>query len=322
MCFLLVAPFAFCAETSEARPTSSKQDLRFWLENMVWFHRYTAPEIAAATGLLDDEIDQSLKRFGISSASRPEKRSRDRLLVLPYPGGRHPRIGFLEGAIRPQRETKLSLFAPWDDGSYVVLDLPEALWSNLGLTYLAHTHIPTIWTKRGLELPKLEWERRADGSFRNERALPNGIAFGCRAWPDRDSMRAELWLRNGSTNALTDLRVQICAMLKGAAGFSLQTNTNKVFEKPFAACRSSDGRRWVILAWEQCHRVWGNAPVPCLHSDPKFSDSAPGSIETLRGWFSFYEGEDIAAEFRRIRSLGWLRDVPASSSIDSTKKHL
>ena len=66
--------------------------------------------------------------------------------MLPYPGGRHPRIGFLEGAIDPQRETKLSVFTPWHDSSYVVADVPEAIWSNLGLTYLAHTHIPTIWT--------------------------------------------------------------------------------------------------------------------------------------------------------------------------------
>ena len=34
--------------------------------------------------------------------------------MLPYPGGRHPRLGFLDGAIRPQRETKVSVFAPWE----------------------------------------------------------------------------------------------------------------------------------------------------------------------------------------------------------------
>ena len=68
------------------------------------------------------------------------------LKVLPYPGGRHPRIGFLDGAIRPQRETKFSVFLPWDLSQYVVVDLPEAIWMKRGkdreLLYLAHTARP------------------------------------------------------------------------------------------------------------------------------------------------------------------------------------
>ena len=32
-------------------------------------------------------------------------------------------------------------FCPWDDHSHAVLDFPEAVFSNLGLTYLAHTHV-------------------------------------------------------------------------------------------------------------------------------------------------------------------------------------
>ena len=40
--------------------------------------------------------------------------------------------------------------------SYVVVDIPEAIWSNLGLTFLAHTHVPTIWSKKNIELKKLE----------------------------------------------------------------------------------------------------------------------------------------------------------------------
>ena len=39
--------------------------------------------------------------------------------VLPYPGGRHPRTGFRDGAMRPQRDTKISVFPPWKDGGYV-----------------------------------------------------------------------------------------------------------------------------------------------------------------------------------------------------------
>jgi hypothetical protein len=55
-------------------------------------------------------------------------------------------------------------------------------------------------------------------------------------------------------------------LLKGAEGFREQSNDNKVFSGPYAACRSADGRRWVITAWEPCHRPWGNPPLrgkPC-----------------------------------------------------------
>ena len=39
----------------DVRPTprapKDEADLRFWLENMVWHHRYSAEEITAATGM-------------------------------------------------------------------------------------------------------------------------------------------------------------------------------------------------------------------------------------------------------------------------------
>jgi hypothetical protein len=114
-----------------------------------------------------------------------------------------------------------------------------------------------------------------------------------------------LWLFNGTTNTLRDLRVQNCVMLREAAGFSTQTNTNKRIQTPYVACRSDSGNRWIISGWEPCHRPWANAPVPCLHADPKFEDCKPGETKTLKGWFSFYEGPDLEAELRRITSTGW-----------------
>ncbi len=121
---------------------------------MVWDHDFSVPEITAATGLTADEVQAALTRFDISTANRPARSAGAPLRVLPYPGGRHPRIGFLEGAIDPQRETKISVFTPWDEQSYVVVDVPEAIWSNLGLIYLAHTHVATIWDQQGVTLPR------------------------------------------------------------------------------------------------------------------------------------------------------------------------
>ena len=112
-------------------------------------------EASAATGLSTDEIAAAVDRLAIPK--RGDSRSPDRasvLKVLPYPGGRHPRIGFLDGAIRPQRETKFSAFLPWDLSQYVVVDVPEAIWVKSGegreLLYLAHTHVPTMWSRQGI----------------------------------------------------------------------------------------------------------------------------------------------------------------------------
>jgi hypothetical protein len=303
------------AQTVESnfRKPKDEADLRFWLETMVVFHRFTSQEVHEATGLEVAEVEAAIKRFGFKPGAIPPREAGAPVRVLPYPGGRHPRIGFLDGAIRPQRETKFSAFTPWDASSYVVVDVPEAIWSNLGLTYLAHTHVPTIWTKQNIELERLEWKRLGGGSLECERRLPNGIEFGTRVRPAAEAIHMEMWLKNGTKESLTGLRVQNCVMLKGAVGFTEQSNTNKLFRKPYVACRSVDGNRWIIAAWEPCDRTWANAPVPCLHSDPKFPDCPPGETRRLRGWLSFYEGADIDGELQRIERTGWSRPAREDS---------
>ena len=283
----------------QGRKPANETELRYWLANMLT-HRYSLDEMASVHEMRTNEIASALRRFAI----RP-LRSTNSLLVLPYPGGRHPRIGFLDGAVDPQRETKVSVFTPWDSSSYVVVDVPEAIFSNLGLTYLAHTHVPTIWTEKKVELPRLEWKRHADGSLESERVLPNNISFGAKVTATTNAVLMELWLRNGTDKLLTAMRVQNCVMLKAADGFNQQTNANKVFAKPFVACGSTDKRRWIITAWEPCQRVWANPPVPCLHSDPQIPDCPPGETRRVRGWLSFYEGGDVQAEFKRIDALDW-----------------
>ena len=120
----------------------------------------------------------------------------------------------------------------------MVADVPEAIWSNLGLTYLAHTHVPTIWNKSNVTLEPLEWRRIEDGSLVMERTLPNGVRFGTKVKAGKDAVRMEQWLFNGTDKTLSDLRVQNCVMLKGARGFAMQTNENKLLKAPFAACKS------------------------------------------------------------------------------------
>lgn len=306
-------PVEVDTNVANARRPGNNEELKYWLENMVWYHRFTNEEIRATTGLTEKEIIASLKKFDIRPENRPKRAEDAPLLVLPYPGGRHPRIGFLDGAIDPQRETKFSVFTPWDANSYVALDVPEAIWSNLGLTYLAHTHIDTIWTKQGIKLPKLEWNRHPDGTLDIERKLPNGIAFGAKVKPTKEAVRMEIWLKNGTDQKLSDLRIQNCVMTKMAAGFEQQTNQNKVFTNPYVACRSNDSKRWIITAWQNCNNPWGNAQCPCFHSDPKFPDLEPGQTYRLQGWLSFYEGENIKEEFNRIEATGWRKKQAGKS---------
>jgi hypothetical protein len=286
-------------------PRKPKTDtaLRYWLENMVWHHSFSGEEVVAATGLTSEEIGAAQVKYDISLHNAPQRKPGDPLRVLPYPGGRHPRIGFLDGAINPQRETKVSVFTPWDPASYVVVDVPEAIWSNLGLTYLAHTHVPTIWSLKEITLEQQEWSRLKNGSLQMERKLPNGIVFGSRIVPHPNWVEMEMWLKNGTKETLTDLRVQNCVMLKGAKEFNGQTNENKMISKPFVVARNEKSNRWIIAAWDPCDRPWANHPVPCLHSDPKFPDCKPGETKKIRGWLSFYEGKEIKDELERIKRV-------------------
>jgi hypothetical protein len=302
--FVLLMPSLALSQDGQVRRAASKAELRGWLENMHWHHRYSDAEIGQVLGLTVDDVAEKLAEFEISDDNRPA-RPVSKMFVLPYPGGRHPRIGFLDGAVEPQRETKLSVFCPWDETSYAVLDLPEAVWSNLGLTYLAHTHVDTIWTKQGITLEQQEWTVTEQGDFELIRKLPNGIELGVKVVRMKDHLRMKMWLTNGTAEPLSGLRVQNCVMLKGMAGFDQQTNENKLFQDGFAVASSPNKARWIISAWDPVQRAWGNAPCPCLHSDPQFADCAPGETQWLRGWFSFYEGDDIDSELQRIDATGW-----------------
>ncbi|MFP6900522.1 MAG: CehA/McbA family metallohydrolase, partial [Opitutales bacterium] len=84
--------------TPEARLPKDDAKLKRWLDNMVAHHRFTPHEARAATGLSIEDVKQKLDHWNIIPGSAPKRAADEPLKVLPYPGGRHPRIGFLEGA--------------------------------------------------------------------------------------------------------------------------------------------------------------------------------------------------------------------------------
>ena len=169
----------------------TRADLGRWTDIMAR-HRYTVEEAVTVAGLSNE--DASAYERKLASKNVP---ATERLEVHPYPGGRHPRIGFLEGAIDPLRGTKASVFLPWDPRSYAVIDLPELITSSLGHLFLAHTHVPTVWNDRNEWLDNVDMRPTAGGGLDLEWELPNGIVFGSELRPEAGSVELSLWLRNG-----------------------------------------------------------------------------------------------------------------------------
>lgn len=281
------------------------EHLDFWLANMARDHHYAPDEISPVAALPKKVLGERLTHLGKQSAFPPGTGASK---VLPYPGGRHPRIGFLDGAIDPLRGTKASLFPPWDNGGYFVLDLPEAIFCNLGLAFLAHTHVPTLWNLQNRVIQNQDWIIAEDGTLHSDWRLPDGIRFGARVTPRPLGADLELWLDNGTQDTLTGLRTQICLMLKAAPGFNAQNQDRKDYANPVTMVKSLDADRYVLLAFERCGRAWGNDRCPCIHSDPILPDAAPGQRVSVRGWLRFYEGADIQGE--KTRLLEAVRSLP------------
>jgi len=260
---------------------ATQKNRAYWLRTM-GEHGYTADEVRKVTG-------ESVAPAVVQASG---------LRVRPYPGGRHPRIGFLEGAIDPLRGTKASVFLPWENSGYIVVDVPEAIFSGDKLLFLAHTHIPSVWDEQNVAIWNRDWEVASDGSLQSEWTLPNRISFGATVQIREGAAVCELWLKNGTPEPLTKLRTQVCVMLKGAAGFTAQSSDNKIYEKPWAAAKSVSGEQWIATRWDQCGRVWGNPQCPCIHSDPIFPDCAPGESVKVTGRVEFHTGKSIAERLR------------------------
>ncbi|MFN7939709.1 MAG: polysaccharide deacetylase family protein [Bryobacteraceae bacterium] len=250
----------------------TRKDEPYWRSVMAE-HAYSPAEVSLVTARQESAAPQPPTTTG--------------LRIRPYPGGRHPRIGFLEGEIAPMRGTKASVFLPWNGGGYVVVDVPEAIFANKQLLFLAHTHIPSVWDDQNIVIPNQDWIRDSNGTLRSEWTLPNKVRFGAKVASTGDAIAMELWLTNGSDQPLTGLRTQVCVMLKGAPGFTAQTSDNKVFATPRASVRSADGKHSIHTEWSGAGRIWGNPRCPCMHSDPVLPDCGPGETvrQTGRLWF-------------------------------------
>lgn len=293
-------PAPAATDVADGRKPADEADLRYWLQNMIWDHLYSPAEASAATGMSEADVKDAMKRLNILPENAPSHAKDAGLRIMPYPGGRHPRIGFLEGAQHPQRETKVSVFTPWDKSSYIVLDIPEAIFVKDDLIFLAHVHIPTVWEKKGITLSPLEWLRENPNDLHIKRTLPNGVSFQTQIKAEKDIVKMTLSITNGTKDALHEIRVQNCVLLKEAKGFEEQSDDNKLSVDGTIACHSKTGDRWIITHWNGAHATWTNPKCPCMHSDPKFPDCAPGETQQITGWVAFYEGTDVRGEIQKL----------------------
>ena len=230
--------------------------------------------------------------------------------IGPYPGG-YPRVTKDELCVDPRPDHKLAVYLPWKQSGYVVVDLPEVIFSNIGVLFLGHKHIPTIWTEKNVELETVNWQRLENGSMKYVRRLPNKVTFGATAIPRTHGVDIELFLVNGTEEKLTGLRTQVCVLLKEAKGFNQLTNENKFVApgepaaEPLVAVGDEERKRWIATAWDHCVRKWGRHLCPCMHSDPQFPDCPPGKRVTLRGKILFFDGA-IEENYERLKKGGKL----------------
>ena len=276
-------------------------DLREQFEQMICYHHFGDEEIARATGIALEEVQRLRNQWDLRVERRPERSPDAPLLVLPYPGGRNPRIGAMEEARSPWRETKVSVFTPWDPTSYVVVDVPSRIEAGQELLFQAHSSDhQTVGEREGHPPERRPWRREQDDAWANEWELPRAVRLAVTVTPRRDGVRFELRGMNGGSAVVGPLRIEVCLLLRGATGFEALSNVNKRLQSPWAACRDQEGKRWVLTTWEPTGRCWGNPECPCLHVDPELPVIPPGETRTARGWLSFFQGTDAGPEIDRL----------------------
>jgi hypothetical protein len=270
------------------------------MDNIYNYHHFTNGEMQSVTGYNTSTIDSLLVDLNDMVL---RKRSEQKIIIKPYPGGRHPRIGFQDGMRSPMRGTKASAFLPWNEKDFIIIDLPEAVSTQFGLTFLGHKHIPTVFDYQRIPIKNHDWEILNNGGLKNVWLLPNNMEIRSEIHPGSEYIDLKLFLHNGTSDTiLTDLKTQVCIMFTNAPEFNVQSNENKIFDCPITAVHSTDSSRWIITGWDNCINAWGNEDCPCMHADPIFPECNPGETVQLSGKIWFYKGSNINSKIKEIKT--------------------
>ena len=90
MRLLVTASVLLFAATVQAEPAADvrrpkdEADLRYWLQNMIWHHRFSTDEVTAATGLSGDEIAAAERKFDVFAETKPRRADDTPLLALEF----------------------------------------------------------------------------------------------------------------------------------------------------------------------------------------------------------------------------------------------
>jgi hypothetical protein len=305
MCQVSLVAIRAVAEPARGAQNATAADTRYWLENMACYHAFTDDEIASAMGIPVAEVPPSLAANHVARSTGTRNAVGRSITMVPYPGGRSPFPVDAQDSGWLRRDTKLSVFAPWDSASYAVLEVPRAVITDQGVVYPDCRSVPTVWTREGACLPRVEWVRLPNSTLTYERVLPIGVAFGAKATCAPGGVRMELWLRNGTESTLKYVMAQCGSFLARLKGFEKQSAATATIRAPYVAARSADGAKWAILAWDAADRTWCDTRLLGIRSDPTFPDCPPHGTVKVQGWFSFYQGTDIDGELKRIDTTGW-----------------
>ncbi len=172
--------------------------------------------------------------------------------------------------------------------------------------------------------PTIAWHE-VPGGIAYERHLPNNVTFGGKITAASGGVDLEIFITNGSSGPLNDIKLQTCFFLRAIREFSAYTADNKYVHvpergwMPFAKARqqpaekgkyrlgwrggprisdlpimvtlSSMAERLVACTWgEDTRSLVCNPEHPCMHADPVLPDLSPGESATIRGKLIFFEG--------------------------------
>lgn len=270
---------------AHARPLKSNSRDQ-WLDNMIIDHRYTAHEIHNATRMSVDHAEQE-----IATRASPDRTYSD-VRTRPYPGGRYLGIGGRHDQAVPPRNLLMSVFAPWADGGYAVVELPRSL--AVGNTSLIDTTSETVTTR--VRSKTREWQNIGSG-WEALHQLDDGSSLHALVTP---SARGALFRlsHNAPANADStgeDLTLTTVVQLQAVDGLNLRERLHRVERPPLVAFRGERSDRWLITGWQDLREITELSYQPSLSIIADMTDQDAdevGSKVTIGGLW-FYEGEDV-----------------------------
>ena len=212
----------------------------------------------------------------------------------------------------PTGSQRSASFHPGKKRGYVVVDVPEAIWSGprpSTRTALLGSYTRTHQMGQAGNFPGtagMEASHRWN-VFSCTRTLPNQVKFGARVQPTANALQMELWITNGTDKTLTGtgctkLRdAQICTRFQPVDNRE-QPAVESLCSPPQSSGQSLADSLPGSTAYDP--GVIRSAPVcTATRSFPianleKPSNSKAGSL--------FTKGPILKKKFERIRQLGWI----------------